>query len=125
MAVFTLTGEWVIETCCNKSCGVQFALPRGVYDECQRHGEGRPFYCPNGHRQWYREDAATRLRRQLEAEQRAHAQAKEEAERQREMRRKEERRVTAYRGQLTRVKNRVKNGALRAMAYRGEEIVGK
>lgn len=59
-----------IEHCC--SCGVAFALPaRFMLVLRQTH---QSFYCPNGHSQSYTgKSEAERLKEQLQAEQRAHA----------------------------------------------------
>lgn len=62
------------EICCN--CGVEFASPVIAI----RRNDGQPFYCPNGHRQWYTETEAAKLRKELDAEKAKREQAEREAE---------------------------------------------
>jgi hypothetical protein len=58
--------------CCDKTCGVLFGMPDHVYDQAKEKGKDRPFYCPNGHQQWFSEDEGDRQRRRAEeAERRA------------------------------------------------------
>ena len=51
--------------CC--VCGVTFAFPVRLHNECK--STGKMFFCPNGHSQGYRESEETRLRKQLHDEQ--------------------------------------------------------
>lgn len=66
MAV-TVKQEFFVEECA--SCGVMFAVTQEFYAECLRRKRERPFYCPNGHQQWYTGKSDEQLRK--EAEQRA------------------------------------------------------
>lgn len=112
--LYTGTGTLVIEECCN--CGVLFAMPKTVYDDCLRRssaapGATRDFYCPNGHSQHY-----TGKNREQELEeklQRAQDRAGWAAGRAEQA----ERREQAQRGAATRARNerdrqarRVKHG---------------
>lgn len=106
----TRTDTFHIETCID--CGVRF----GMEDEFRKarltnRGPNNPFYCPNGHRQYFtgksdadrERDRAEQLQRQLTA-------AEERAKRQRELREQAERQAAAARGQVTKIKKRVGNG---------------
>jgi hypothetical protein len=96
----------VAETCC--ACGVVFAMAEEFYDQCQRAKSRKSFYCPNGHHQHYvgKSDA----QKLAEAEERLRVERDntafwrgQEAQRQRQL--------SAARGQVTRIKNRIAGGA--------------
>jgi hypothetical protein len=88
------------------TCGIIFGLPEDYMNALKRHA-GKNFYCPNGHAQiflgksekqqikelkWVLEQAELRNRStedQLEASERSRA---------------------SYKGQITKIKNRIKNG---------------
>lgn len=103
---FQTVTKYVGETCC--TCGVQFALSLDTYN--RRHNEGGLFYCPNGHSQHYTKSENTRLKEEI-----AKKDAAIEAERRRtewlraDARRLEKQR-NAYKGVITKTKNRVGNG---------------
>jgi NMD protein affecting ribosome stability and mRNA decay len=82
-------------------CGIVFAVPEDWLD--RRRSDGQGFYCPNGCARVYRTTEADRLRAQVkrlqEAEARADARAKTA-----ELRRR------ATKGQLTKVRRRIRNG---------------
>lgn len=59
--------------CCNKTCGVVFGMPDHIYEQGRAQGKARPFYCPNGHDQWYTESAEDVQRKRADA---AEAQSK-------------------------------------------------
>ncbi len=56
--------DFVLETCCN--CGIPFFMP--TYFKNQKlSNKGEPFYCPNGHGQYYSgKTEAEKLKDQLE-----------------------------------------------------------
>ena len=54
--------------CC--VCGVTFAFPQRLHQECE--STGKSFYCPNGHSQVYRESGESRLKKQLKDEREQH-----------------------------------------------------
>ena len=94
-------------TCC--ACGVEFAMPT-AWEQSLRQSHAS-FYCPAGHSQFFsaksplekaREEADL-LRKRLEFANNARAAQEREVERQ-------QRRVSAARGQTTRIKNRIAKG---------------
>lgn len=108
----TPTVTLVTEECC--SCGIVFAMPKDFKQTCLEYREKKPFYCPNGHQQWYTgESDAELLRREkerattLEARLRAaQARATHEAD----QRLAAERSARAHRAAHTRTKKRVAAG---------------
>ena len=93
-------------TCCN--CGIIFGVPDQWLSS--RRDDKRTFYCPNGHGQSFTESEADRLRRERDRLQQQIAQKDDEIKWQREHRQAAERRVTAAKGQITRLKKRAKGG---------------
>ncbi len=89
-------------------CGVSFALPRQLNEENKK--TGADWYCPNGHCRVYRETEADRLRKELARKQAWLDQAKASTRYQREQRERAERQLSATRGVITRIKNRVGKG---------------
>ena len=49
------------ETCCD--CGMQFSIPASI--QAARRKDGKSFYCPNGHSQYYTDSENAQLRRQV------------------------------------------------------------
>lgn len=92
--------------CCN--CSVRFGVPAGF--TAYRRQDKRMFYCPNGHPQSFTESEADRLRRDLQRQQQQNARLAEEAHQAHLEREAAERRASAARGQVTRLKNRAANG---------------
>jgi hypothetical protein len=103
----------VEETCC--SCFMHFAMDRVYFDKLQE--DGREFYCPQGHRQWYSESKIRKLQRERdEATKRAETAAKRlawaekglvNAYGQLEDVKKEK---AAIKGQLTKTRKRISQG---------------
>jgi len=93
------TTDLVTEECCN--CHVLFAFPAEMRQRCIDTGES--FYCPNGHCQSYTESTVTKLRHKLD---------QREAELQSTYDRLNGalKDVTNKKRQITKLKNRVKNG---------------
>lgn len=97
----TFTSRLVVEECC--SCGVIFGLPDDLRDQLLAR-RGTPFYCPNGHKQWYTgKSEAEKLRAQL-------ANEKDRTEYWREEHGRERRSHSATKGQLTKARNRIGKG---------------
>jgi len=89
-----------LEQCCN--CGMSFGLP--VDYRKRRINDHQTFYCPNGHGQSYKgESEAERLKRQLEWEQGRVKRLENSLE-------IEQRSVSAYKGQVTKLKKRAAAG---------------
>lgn len=83
-------------------CGVHTAAPASFVEN--RIRDHKPWYCVNGHSQVYLgETEEQKLRRRLEW-------AESRAKTNREWAEREERRARAFRGQVTKIKNRVGNG---------------
>jgi hypothetical protein len=106
--------DLAVQDCCN--CGVTFALTKELDD--QRRKDHGTFYCPNGHPQVYTgKTEAQKLREEL-----AQAQAQLVTEKKRteyahasrkaaqDQAAAAERSAAAYKGHLTRMRNRVANG---------------
>jgi len=88
------------ETCCN--CGIAFGMPDSFMRQKRR--DTTSFYCPNGHGQHYTESEADKLRKRLAASEQKWS---DEVNKNRRL----DRQLVASRGQVTRIKNRVANGA--------------
>lgn len=98
----TAVNMWLVlkpVTCCE--CGVSFGMPEAMRNK--RREDGQLFHCPNGHSQHYTETEAAKLRKQLEAKERA-------LEFERNSRRAEENAHRATKGQLTKLRKRASNG---------------
>lgn len=88
------------ETCC--ICGIAFAMASDFRRQRREKHDG--FYCPAGHQQYYTgATEAERLKAQLEAQ-------KRDTEWQRSQRERAERQLSAARGRITKIKNRVGHG---------------
>jgi hypothetical protein len=51
--------------CANKECGVEFGIPDHIYAQACNHAD-RAMVCPNGHRSFYLESAADKLKKQVD-----------------------------------------------------------
>ena len=97
---FEETQVLVTETCCN--CGVLFAFPEDFKLMKRRNHE--TFHCPNGHAQHYAgKSEAEKLRDRLSQTTSLLDDYKKDLQ-------KERIQKAAVKGQLTKLKNRVKNG---------------
>ncbi len=96
---FTEVLAFVTEIC--PSCGIPFALEKTFWKNIKRRGD--TFYCPSGHAQAYRKSDIDILNDKLKAEAERADWWKEEAER-------TARSLSATRGHVTRLKNRVASG---------------
>ena len=97
-------------TCCSKGCGISFAVPARWNEE--RRNDHETFYCPNGHRQWYRPGTSPEEKLRLERDRLAQriAEKDDDIKHQRDARQAAERSAAAYKGKVTRIKNRVTGG---------------
>jgi len=108
---FAVSAEFVIEECCN--CGIAFGMTKALNQECRnRPGpNGKRFYCPNGHDQYYTgETEADKMRRERDRLAQSVAQWQDEAAQQQERRMAAERSAAALRGQITKINKRAANG---------------
>ena len=84
--------------CTHEGCGIVYALSDDYIADRQR--DRKTFYCPNGHSRWY--PGQTPEQKLARAEARVtHLEDQKEAA---------ERSARAYKGQTTRIKNRIRNG---------------
>ncbi len=86
-------------------CGVTFAFPHELHSSLEK--KGGSFYCPHGHKLTYGEgtyaEEKRRLEEQLSKERRRLKVARADRDR-------ADRSAAAYKGQATKLRNRVKNG---------------
>lgn len=104
-------GQLVLVTCC--TCGVPFGLDRRHWED--RQGDGKSFYCPNGHSQYF--TRREKLEKELRNAQHEIKLAKEdvaywqdEANAQAKSATLAKRRTAAAKGQLTKLRNKVAAG---------------
>lgn len=96
----TLVGEvWIYWRCDN--CTMGQLVPEHWYENRRKTKDG--FYCGNGHRWSFTENEADKLRRERDRAKQQEAYWRDEAAR-------AERQVAAAKGQVTKLRNRVKNG---------------
>lgn len=97
----------VSRTCAQ--CGLTFGLPDYYGAELRR--SHATCYCPNGHARWFPDKSEVeKLQKDLNAAKQLATWYKADALRQRAEREQAERRLSATRGVLTRVKHRIANG---------------
>jgi hypothetical protein len=103
---FTHTGKMVVTEC--PACFVLHAIPRRMHDE--RLEEGGSIWCPNGHSWHFTESENAALKKKLRSAQQARDAASAQATHEYDQRKAAERQAAAYKGQVTRIRNRVGNG---------------
>lgn len=94
------------------NCKCEMMIPDSLYDAA-KHAKGViTFYCGYGHAQVFAkgESEETKLRRERDRLTQRIAEKDDEIQRQRAMRLSTERRLSAAKGQMTKVKKRVGNG---------------
>lgn len=89
-------------------CFVKFGVPVGF--TARRREDKRTFFCPNGHPMSYTQSEADKLRQERDRLKQNTGYLEDQVRRQREMREAAERRASAARGQVTRLKNRAAAG---------------
>ena len=96
-------------TCCKCKC--KFAIPDALYEAAQA-SSAINFYCPYGHIQHFAEGESEqqKLRRERDRLKQRLAQKDDEIDRQRDLREHAERSASAYKGHITKLKNRAKAG---------------
>lgn len=97
---FTLTFE--VTYCCDAACATPIVMPTTVYNRFLQNHE--LFCCPFGHKQRFTGPSeAEKLKQQLESERTSKEWWIKKAD-------QHSKSALAYKGQVTRIKNRVKNG---------------
>lgn len=99
--VFALPVSFTEMHCGVDGCGVHFALTESHFNKVKQTGAF--FYCPNGHNIHFFDSENARLKRELEAERGSVAWVRQQRD-------KFERQRNAFKGVVTKVKNRVGNG---------------
>jgi len=94
------------------TCKCEMMIPDALYEAADRAKGVISFYCAYGHGQVFAkgESEETKLRRERDRLQQRLAEKDDEINRQRELREGTERRLSAARGQVTKIKNRVGHG---------------
>jgi len=93
-------------TCCK--CGIVFGVPERWQQA--RLEDKETFWCPNGHPQAYVKSKADKLAEELSRERQRKAQLEDQVRAERELREAAERRISAVKGQITRLKKRTAHG---------------
>ncbi len=106
MSTHTFVDTFVTVHC--YKCGVAFGMTESM--QKRRRDDGESFWCPNGHSQCYCESNVKKLEKQLAREKSRHDQTEASLHQVRRARERTERRLSATKGVVTRIKNRVKNG---------------
>jgi hypothetical protein len=100
------SSDYSFITCC--SCGCRFGVPKD-YEQGKRNNK-ETFYCPNGHPLSYKESEADKLRRERDRLAQRLAEKDDSIRFERERREQVEKRLSATRGVVTRIRKRVGNG---------------
>lgn len=90
------------------SCGIVYGVPKSFVDDCR--SSGSRYYCPNGHSLGWDETDADRERKRAERAERDLSAQRDTARRLSENVERERRSAAAYKGHLTRTRNRIANG---------------
>lgn len=96
-----------VDMCCGE-CGIEFKVPDHFKRERLETGKG--WYCPNGHSRVFKETESDKYRREAERLKQQLAMKDDAIRYQKEAREAAERRASAARGQVTRLKNRAAAG---------------
>lgn len=105
MTTLTFTGELTVTSCW---CGIRLAIPSSLYREA--HNNGVAVYCPLGHTFVWKETEADRLRAQIKQTEHSLRIARASMTAARDQRDAAERSNAAYKGWITRLRNRIANG---------------
>ena len=89
-------------------CFIYYSGPKAMFEA--RRADGKSFYCPNGHSLSYRDNENDRIRQERDRLKQNAAYLEAETLRLQEAREAAERRASAMKGQVTRLKNRAANG---------------
>lgn len=112
MALAKIKHETILKTMECGTCGVVHAIPETLYDSCYEYGGF--WHCPIGHRRGWNEGEQERERKSLQRKLEKSEQEKQRAIKQKEWAEQEtenqRRSASAYKGQVTKLKNRAKAG---------------
>jgi len=106
MATLTYTGTLEILTC--GVCSIPHAIPDEMYRD--RLDNGGEWYCPNGHKLHFITTEKQKLEERLAAARRQRDWANTALTAARDQARAAERSARAYKGHITRLRNRIANG---------------
>lgn len=109
MREVVVEGRWHAEKTC-PVCGISYYVPMAFEREQERLGAKGGWYCPNGHKRVYRESSENILRRERDNLAQRIAEKDDEIRHQSELAAANERRVSAAKGQITKLKKRAANG---------------
>lgn len=102
-----ITVDLIARTC--GGCGVAYAMSETTYRARQR--DHKPFWCPNGcERHFCDKSDIEKLREEVEAQRSQKEYWQQDSKRKSEVVKRTERRLSATRGVLTKVKKRICNG---------------
>lgn len=100
---------YVIMTCRGDNCGISYAVPKDWHEQKVRTNGS--FYCPNGcSRKFCGETEEDKLRRENQRLKQNEAYLHDRIRAKDERLDQEKHKVTAYKGHVTRIKNRVSHG---------------
>jgi hypothetical protein len=91
-------------------CGIVYGLPKEFADDLRRQGRPAHYYCPNGHDLGWSESDADRQRKRADRAEREAERARRRGDDWMEEAEKARRSTAAYKGHITRMKNRIANG---------------
>lgn len=104
----TITYSTTLEAISCGECEIPFAIPVSLHKRLKE--TGARFYCPNGHHIRYSKTEADRLRDKLAQEEQWRKSAQARLTHERDQRMAAERSASAYKGRVTRLKNRAAAG---------------
>lgn len=98
--------EFHFEVCC--VCGIEFGCPKHYIDK--RREDGKGFHCPNGHNLSFGDGTNEVLRRERDRLKQRLAEKDDAIYEAQDERDRANRQATAFKGHVTRIKNRVGKG---------------
>jgi len=101
----TFTGELTVTSCW---CGIRLAIPDSLYRQARQNKKA--VFCPLGHTFAWSETEADRLKKRLAAAERTKDWYADALSRTQHERDASERSARAYKGHVTRLRNRIANG---------------
>lgn len=108
MPASTITYSTTLHALDCGECSIPFGVPVDFHRRVKR--TGADFWCPNGHKIAYSETDYDRMKAKAEREERWRREAETRTEAARDQARAAERSASAYKGRVTRLKNRAAAG---------------